>query len=57
MLAYGYVFVGRHGAFNRLVISNGAQLRHTYYTDAYIGYDATSASNNAVVVTGANSRW
>ncbi len=56
LLPYAYVFVGNSGAGNRLVISNGAQIKQTFSTLAYIGYNS-SAINNEVFVTGPNSLW
>src|SRR5262245_20836906 len=56
LLPYAYFYVGNSGAFNGLVISNAAQLKQTYSTLAYIGYNS-SAINNEVLVTGANSLW
>jgi T5SS/PEP-CTERM-associated repeat protein len=45
------LLVGNNGAFNRLVISNGALATCRL---GYLGYEAT-ASNNVVMVTGTNS--
>jgi T5SS/PEP-CTERM-associated repeat protein len=47
------LYVGSNGAFNRLVISNGAYVENDY---ASVG-NALSSSNNEVVVTGNGSVW
>jgi len=56
MLPYAYLYVGNSGAGNRLVISNGAQVKQTGNTVVNIGFNS-SAINNEVVVTGTNSLW
>lgn len=51
------LFVGSNGAFNRLVISNGAQVVGGFLGDtAILGRNAGSMSNLALV-TGAGSLW
>jgi len=49
----GDLYVGNSGAFNRLVISNGALVGNS---NGYVGYDLSS-SNNEALVTGTNSFW
>jgi T5SS/PEP-CTERM-associated repeat protein len=49
----GNLHVGSNGAFNWLVITNGARVRDDY---GYLG-DTPSSSNNQAVVTGAGSLW
>jgi len=49
-----WLIVGWEGGGNKLTISNGASVRNT--TFGIIG-NATNSSNNAVLVTGANSIW
>lgn len=46
--------IGYNGAFNRLTISNGAQVTSTL---GLLSVNSTSASNNTVIVTGAGSVW
>ncbi|HEX5219685.1 MAG TPA: hypothetical protein VFZ59_08970 [Verrucomicrobiae bacterium] len=50
-----FLFVGSNGAFNRLIVSNGATA--SVNANAYLGYISESASNNQVWVTGSNSVW
>ncbi len=49
----GDLYVGSNGAFNQLVISNGALVGNVF---GYVGFN-TSSSNNEVIVTGTNSFW
>lgn len=49
----GNLFVGSNGAFNRVVISDGALVNNN---DAFLGNGA-NASNNFVLVTGGGSLW
>ena len=48
------LYLGSNGAFNRLVVSNGATVRDTVV--GFVGYNA-SASNNLALVTGSGSTW
>src|SRR6185369_4487183 len=49
----GNLFVGSNGAFNRLVVSNGATVRDGASFVGFIG----SGSNNLALVTGSGSVW
>ena len=49
------LYVGRYGAGNQLVVSNGGAVV-IINESGYLGY-AVSSSNNVAVVTGTNSLW
>jgi len=53
------IYVGSNGAFNRLVVSNGGQLRSVGgFIGEYIGFfGPTNADNNEAIITGAGSLW
>ena len=50
----GSLYVGNSGAFNRLVVSNGATVRDGVI--GFLGLNA-SASNNLALITGLGSTW
>jgi T5SS/PEP-CTERM-associated repeat protein len=49
-----WMFVGRLGAFGRLIITNGASASAA---GSYIGYYYATTANNKVMVTGPGSSW
>ena len=49
----GDFYAGYIGSFNQVSVQNGGQITND---NCYVGYDS-SATGNALTVTGANSRW